>query len=512
MSLGGPGPMDDLRTLAVDPAVQTGVAAALGALGLHLALRGRPVRHLAGHVVFFILLTALLMAQGIVPYEASPEAPPSLHAAFASLAKVVWWSSAALCLAGVVRVFLIFERRPREGRLVQDLLVGLIYVGATLSVVANVFSFPVGTLIATSGVVAIILGLALQSTLADLFSGIALNISRPYGVGDWISLANGIEGRVIETNWRATYLMNSGNDLVILPNSSLAKASLTNASGPERRHGVKLPVRVVPTLAPLAIARVMRDALSSSTLILSNPPPGVHIKALDAHAAELELSFHVPELGGSAAAKDELFDLVYRHAKAAGLHLAPPPGAGGGTDDGTAAVAAAHRPMALRLLDAVALFAGLTEAEKVALADTMVARTYRKGEVLAREGDVLSALMIVRSGVLILTHGNEDAGEETGRLAPGDVFGEEGLLMGEGELGTIRALTAVVVFEISNAGLVPLLRDRPSIADELGAVLARRRETGHLHGEVARETRHAGSMMRLAERIRSYIQHQRSNG
>ena len=75
-------------------------------------------------------------------------------------------------------MFLIFERRPREGRLIQDLVVGLIYLGAGLSVVAYVFSAPVGTLIATSGVFAIILGLALQSTLSDVFSGIALNLSQ----------------------------------------------------------------------------------------------------------------------------------------------------------------------------------------------------------------------------------------------------------------------------------------------------------------------------------------------
>ena len=105
-------------------------------------------------------------------------------------------------LTGCARVFLIFERRPREGRLIQDLIVGVIYLGAALSVVAYVFNAPVGTLIATSGVFAIILGLALQSTLADVFSGIALNLSKAYEVGDWIVLSDGIEGRVVETNWR----------------------------------------------------------------------------------------------------------------------------------------------------------------------------------------------------------------------------------------------------------------------------------------------------------------------
>lgn len=106
-----------------------------------------------------------------------------------------------LC-AGFVRVFLIFKRQPHEERLAQDLVVGTIYLGAALSVAANVFGVPVRMLIATSGVFAVILGLAMQSTLSDVFSGIALNIGRSYAIGDWIALSGGIEGQVVERDYR----------------------------------------------------------------------------------------------------------------------------------------------------------------------------------------------------------------------------------------------------------------------------------------------------------------------
>src|SRR5262249_7450265 len=154
--------------------------------------------------------------------------------------------------------------KPREGRLLQDLVVGVIYLGAGLSIVAYVFSVPVGTLIATSGVFALILGLALQSTLNDVFSGIALNLGRAYTVGDWIVLENDVQGRVIETNWRATHLLNGTNDLVIIPNSALAKARLTNLSSPDETHGISLTVRVVPVQSPAAIESVMQTVLLSS--------------------------------------------------------------------------------------------------------------------------------------------------------------------------------------------------------------------------------------------------------
>ncbi len=69
------------------------------------------------------------------------------------------------------------------------------------------------------------------------------------------------------------------------------------------------------------------------------------------------------------------------------------------------------------------------------------------------------------------------------RLAPGDYFGEGGLLMGAGEVGTIQALTFVVTYEIGEDCLAPLLHDRPSIAEELGAIMSKRIEAErHLFG------------------------------
>ena len=182
--------------------------------------------------MFFVVLTVLLNHYGIVPYEVAANSTPLYEGIFIAAAKIIWWLNGAWLLTAAARVFLIFERRPREGRLLQDLVVGVVYLGAALSVVAYAFNAPIGTLIATSGVFAIILGLALQSTISDVFSGIALNVSRPYEVGDWIVLSDGTEGRVVETNWRATHLLNSTDDLVVLPNSTLAKAQLTNLNSP----------------------------------------------------------------------------------------------------------------------------------------------------------------------------------------------------------------------------------------------------------------------------------------
>ena len=61
------------------------------------------------------------------------------------------------------------------------------------------------------------------------------------------------------------------------------------------------------------------------------------------------------------------------------------------------------------------------------------------------------------------------------RLAPGDFFGELGLLTGEPLHGEIVALTRAVTYEISQSALTPLLKARPGLVDELSESLANRR-------------------------------------
>ena len=204
------------------------------------------------------------------------------------------------------------------------------------------------------------------------------------------------------------------------------------------------------------------------------------MKGLDAAAVELELSFRVADLSAAGRAQNEIFDLIYRHAKAAGLQLAMPRDAAAVVDAKASVdeTGSHHRATPLRLLDAVALFVSLTEDEKEALAAGMARRTFRKSEILAEQGKALTSLMIIRSGAVVITRHDGTHDLELGRLAPGDCFGEGGLLTNSGEPGTIRALTFVVAYEISQQSLAPLMRDRPSIAEELGEILSRRAGAG----------------------------------
>lgn len=173
-----------------------------------------------------------------------------------SVFKIVWWIAASWLLAGFVRAVLVFKRQPMETRFFQNLCAELIYIGGVLGMVADVFDLPVSGLLAASGVIAIVLGLALRSTLGDVFSGVVLKLSKPYWPGDWIVLdtgqVGGPEGRVTETNWRATQFITRSNDVASIPNSIIFKARLVNASAPARRMASSSPPGSSPWPHPRA--------------------------------------------------------------------------------------------------------------------------------------------------------------------------------------------------------------------------------------------------------------------
>ena len=469
----------------------------------HLVPRRLANARLVIQIAFFLTMSAMLFAWHVVPYEpARGDGTPAGGILIGSV-KLLWWLHLAWALIGFVRIYLVFERKPREARLLQDLVVGVVYVGMVLSILAFVFAIPVGTLIATSGVFAIILGLALQNTLSDVFSGIALNLGRPYVLGDWIVLSDGTEGRVVETNWRSTHLLTLAHNVVALPNSFLAKLGLTNVSNPDESHGLSLTVRLAPTKMPAIILDVMGTALLSCNSILKDPPPLVVIRDLDATAIEVDLLYRVANVGQRVAARNEIFDLVYRHSKSTGLLLAMPRSTSIAMTELPTEETANHRRAApIDLIRAISIFSELTDDEQETLAATTSIRTYRKGEVIARRGEMLPSLMIVRAGIIVRQLGEDDAPlQEIGRLAPGDFFGEAGLLAGLGETSTLRAMSHVVVYEIDQKSFAPLLTDRPEMAENLAEILSARISTAGESGISGQQ--HASSKFALLKAIQA---------
>jgi hypothetical protein len=321
--------------------------------------------------------------------------------------------------------------------LIQDVLAGVIYLSAVLAIIAYVFNVPLQGLLATSGVIAIVLGLALKSTLGDVFSGIVLNFSRLYRPGDWISIDGNTDGRVIEINWRATNVLTASQDLAIIPNSTIAKAKIVNASSPSSTHGITMLVQLNAKTPPETAAEVLQRAILNTRAILANPAPLVAVKSITGDATQFDIKFFVEELGQSTRTQNELLNWVFRHLAAAGIALVSTQSQPNGSERENLKTAVE------RAFDLMPIFASLTEEERKALVGKTKRRHHDKGDVLVKPGDLLGSLFAIGAGVVSVTRVSSEGEIELMRIGPGDQFGEIGLLTGAASKLTLKALTPV---------------------------------------------------------------------
>lgn len=299
----------------------------LGIAGIgvwHLLGRNRPTERLVVQFLFFAAMSVILFVAAPSTYRRDDIDTPSAFLLLSGLAGVLWWTHLAWTVIGFIHIYVRLNHKPREAHLIQDMAIGVIYLGASLSAIRFVFGMPLGTLVTTSGVVAVVIGLALQNTLGDVFSGIALTLGKAYVLGDWIRLTDGTEGRVIETNWRSTNLLSGANNIVVLPNSILARQGVTNLSRPDETHLIILDVRIATVQSPHFIEQELQSVLEASTNIVRDPAPVASLKAIDAVTVEAELKFRVDSLAIGTTARNEIIHLLYCRCQNHGLSLAMP--------------------------------------------------------------------------------------------------------------------------------------------------------------------------------------------
>jgi small-conductance mechanosensitive channel len=228
---------------------------------------------------------------------------------------IVWWILGAWLLKSLLdlvlsRTFFPDNDEPHARRLYADLASALIYVLAFVGIVGTVFKEPVSTFLATSGVLAIVLGLALQNTLGDVFSGIAINIERPFAAGDWITLPDQTSGQVMQVNWRATRLRTWSHDMVVIPNSVISKAVVTNHSRPKGAHRCIIQLRVDLAVVPSRVIEALNAAAKGSPDVAHGTIPQAYACAFSDSLVDYELAFAIDSFALTPGAKSEMLGRI----------------------------------------------------------------------------------------------------------------------------------------------------------------------------------------------------------
>ncbi len=417
--------------------------------------------------VVFVALTLLvqkILTSPLRPHFSSAHAGQQF---WEQLIEAGWWLVAARVAVGFARLFVVLENRPHETQIVSDLLAGAIYVLTALAIVNFSFGVPIGGLLATSGVIAIVLGLALQSTLSDVFSGVAVGLERPYKVGDLVWVEGGIEGRVLQVNWRSTHIATIQDNIAVVPNSIMAKVRLVNRSAPTLRRGDVASVSLDANAVPEHCLSTLDAAVRACRVMLSDPRPGIACSGLHGEGTVYEISFSVDASENLLAARTELFSQIHRHLRHAGIALAV---------TGIAAPPPVPIPTPAELMRRSDLFGVIEPAERDLLAEYFTPQWLQRGATLIREGDMPEALFLLASGTAEITRDGPDGPRVVYRMSPGESLGTVGLISGTPYTATATALTAVKAYRLDKADIATALKVRPQMAAALEGLVQRGQE------------------------------------
>ena len=136
------------------------------------------------------------------------------------------WSSSSRSTRGA-RIACPIDSRPSCR---TRIVIALFAIVATLFMQEKV--------LATTAVGAVVIGFALQDTLGNLFSGLAIQIEKPFRVGHWVTIA-GTDGLVSEVTWRATKIRTKAGNFVVVPNSVRRQGDDHQLLGADPRHAAR---------------------------------------------------------------------------------------------------------------------------------------------------------------------------------------------------------------------------------------------------------------------------------
>jgi small-conductance mechanosensitive channel len=187
--------------------------------------------------------------------------------------------------------------------------VAVVLLGALI--VLDTLGISVWPIVTALGVGGVAVALALQDTLSNLFGGFYVSVAGQVRIGDYIKLDSGEEGFIADISWRSTSIRSLQNNVIIVPNAKLAKATVTNYDLPVQSMSVSIAVSVECGSDIDRVENVLLDVTRNSVGqvpgLLSDPPPAVRfIPGFGPSSLDLTLTCYVQKFADQYLVQHEL--------------------------------------------------------------------------------------------------------------------------------------------------------------------------------------------------------------
>jgi len=495
-----------LQQLSVHPLAGAAICLLLALVNLivrQLVHRSRVRKRLNASFTLIAIGLCAGAAETVVGVAGFPGAVPYFNAVLVGAVAI------GIVRAGLT-LFVDFYLQQREGAVIsaifRDVASIVAYFLVVVVVLRSTLDINLASLIATSAVLTVIVGLALQDVLGNFFSGLVLELEQPFSRGDWVRIG-GYEGVVEETGWRTTKIRTRVNELVTLPNAMTSKESVVNYSRPDPLHGDTLRFNAAYDVAPAVVRDAVLRLLAATPGVELRPEPEVRLTEYGDSSVNYSIRYWVNDFGELERIRNRVMTNLWYALRRANVRIPFPvrdlfvhtgsPSADGADD--SAAIATTLR--------AVGLFAPLDDTALRLLAERVRRQHYGRGELVVRQGDSGGSFFVIEHGTAEVALGPDGSSQLVGRLHAGDFFGEMSLLAGEGRSATVRAATDLMVLIIDHDPFREILISNPHILEPLSEIAAQRQALQQEHRrsqQTAPATERPGAQS-LREQIRAFF-------
>lgn len=394
--------------------------------------------------------------------------------------KIILWMAFVIIIVRLI-VRLVFGSIIRKTSqteivsLVKTVLSIIVYIVAFFIIFQSQYpGIQLAPLFTGSAILGIVVGLALQDTLGNLFAGIALQADQLFQVGDVISITNRGTGIVESVSWRGVKIRTFQGKLLVISNAALGKETIEVA--PRNNENARLVnFSTSYSCSPATTIQVVREAVRQVENVSPRRRPVVRIKNFGESAIEWEVKYWIEDYSRFNDTDALIRQRIWYAFKREGLVFPFPtrnirierPVEKKAPEEQINAVA--------EILSAVPIFAPLSEEEIERLAKSATRRIFAPGEYIVRKGQDGGSMFVVVRGAVSVEVPTANGPLTLRKLKSNEFFGEMSLLTGEPRTANVVAEEETEVLQIRKAALKPLFENNPELLRVISEIVEERR-------------------------------------
>jgi small-conductance mechanosensitive channel len=377
----------------------------------------------------------------------------------------------------IFNIYLLRKANVRVPVLFRDILMFTFLAIVVIIMLRIEFGFQLTGILTSSAIVSVIIGFALQDTLANIIAGIVMHIEKPFDIGDWIKVGDR-EGEVVETSWKATRLRTLEGNYIVIPNTIISKEIIINYHKPTKAHALVFGIGIAYHIPPSKVKEAVLRTISDCSNVLTNPSPRTTIKSFGDSSINYEIRVWIDNHAVANRVQDDILSKLWYSLKREDIQIPFPIRTiymqkEQDQKDKTQTEAVETKK---NIIKNISLFQDIPGGEITHLAELSKLKTFTNEEKIIFQGEEGHSLFIITKGTVnVFTKdmsGNDIAVKD---LKEGDYFGEMSLLTGEKRSATLISKGDTTVLEIEAAALSHILHKNPSLIEALSSKLAERK-------------------------------------